>query len=79
MFSFVVLAPADPTAGLESRQGRPTAQLQAMPGAPEARCQRPHVVTVPGGRQGVCTGAGGAGEPSRVLPGPRPAGRSPMP
>ena len=42
----------------------PTAQLQAMLGAPEARCQRPHVVTVPGGRQGVSArGQVGLGSP----------------
>ena len=53
-----------PLRGWSPGKADPTAQLQAMLGAPEARCQPPHMVTVPGGRQGVSAwGQVGLGSP----------------
>ena len=80
MFSFVSLAPADPTAELESRQGRPNRTAAGHAGGTGGQLPAPPRGYSAWWQAGcVCTGAGGAGEPSHVLPGPRPAGRSPMP
>ena len=72
MFSFVSLAPADPTAELESRQGRPNRTAAGHAGGTGGQVPAPPRGYSAWWQAGcVCTGAGGAGEPSRVLPGPR--------
>ena len=69
MFSFAVLAPAGATAGLESRQGRPNCTAAAHAGGTGAQVPAPPtpaMYSAPWQTGCACTGAGGAGRPSRA-------------